>query len=226
MTEFIPEWEPLFVLHGAFLYKETSMGEFECGPACLDAANGLLCIRADIQQCIFVGQWREGSSRRDPDLLARFVEFFNEKNFSCRMRGWVIEEPLMRGAATDRAAGIDEKKLEVPAPTCWFCPSPADLGPACGTHLPLLKLYQERLSAGGMQDTPEERESMHRFVLSWRAEEDLEEAKKVGFRARLDQWAGRYPLIFQPSLEELPPEKRQPAEEIPAVGMTPHFEWP
>jgi hypothetical protein len=80
-----------------------------------------------------------------------------------------------------------------------------------------------RVAIGGVCDTPEIRDEVLRHV----AESDrfLEEGKReaTGARTRLDyEWPDPY-FRAHPSLTE---QKPPPSEEIPLVGITPHYEWP
>ncbi len=154
-----------------------------------------------------------GNTFEHAEKVGLFVQWLSKK------------EPELFAAREPQEPVVEKEKPE--APRCAFCDSVGSVWvsdpslPSCETHYGLLKLYVERLAAGGMQDCPEEREAMHRVAAAYWAEADLIDAKMVGFRTTSDCASQR-----RLSLEELPPARRAPAEAVASAGMTPHFEWP
>jgi hypothetical protein len=132
-----------------------------------------------------------------------------------------------------RRARMDPFAPPLPAPAppppapCWFCEAPAIFIPngmpqACAAHTPEAVTYAARLSAGGLQDTPEARGEVMRFVSEQRLA-NTQFAEELGFRTASDvQYSRRRPAHSSLSSPASPPA----AEEIPLVGTTPHFEWP
>lgn len=114
-----------------------------------------------------------------------------------------------------------------PPPTCWFCEAtaifiPNGLPQACAAHTPEAVTYAARLSAGGLQDTPEARGEVMRFVSEQYFANTRFASEELCFRTASDVQSSRR----RPDSSITRPVTPALAEEIPLVGTTPHFEWP
>jgi hypothetical protein len=125
----------------------------------------------------------------------------------------------------DKAEEDAQKK---PEGSCAFCSvlaepqHPECLVATCATHERAGWRLTHRLQLGGVCDTPELRAEVLRHV----AADDrlLEEGKRdaTGARTPLDYELTRPYQKEHPSLTD----QKAPPEQIPLVGITPHYEWP
>ncbi len=110
-----------------------------------------------------------------------------------------------------------EQKKEAEKEPCSFCPNHAIAGNSilstCNLHAHVLVLHAERMEAG-LIDCPETRAETLRFNARAESEQALTSARATGFRTEFDYKA--------------PPPwvRKTPAEPVPLVGTTPHYEWP
>jgi hypothetical protein len=133
------------------------------------------------------------------------------------LRSW-RERP---GGSRAAPAASPEQTEEKPAPPrCGFCPEEG-LYPEhyshCGQHGAAAEAHAGRLKTGGLVDGPESRDESRRFAEAQRVQLEILQAQLIGFRTQNDRAKGaQLAISHRPS----------PPEEIPAVGTTPHYEWP
>lgn len=143
----------------------------------------------------------------------------HDREIDAALKSW-RERPGGSRARLGNAA-VEPKpaqKKEEPPPACWFCEKPsvsAGTFPACLPHVLVAAYHAERMHTGGGVDCPESRAETLRFVRALDTIAAEERSAVGGFRTQSD--SARAEPAIAPSL---------PSEEIPAAGMTPHYEWP
>lgn len=218
-------------LEAALAIYNAGNGGFDCGLATCTryAIMGQFYGRATPRLFLDFMQWLQQPRCEDPLHAACCLPRGHSGDHKCGGFSW-SNNPEQKPEAEHAPQGsLVEKKPAVP---CGFCGGAESLSifrgiVHCTGCTDLATTYECRLRRG-LVDTEYGRQEVVRYARVQRELAAEEQRQHVGARTvrdRICEPTGGHPILhFQMTSIEFP--RPQPAEEIPLVGITPHYEWP